>query len=180
MAHADPEIGRGLSLREFLAANRNWAITGALVVLALALTLVIVQSFGGPRVVKVDAAYYIDSVTNELFTDSADRFPPIQSPAGNPAYRVYLFSFTDCSNDNERVIAYYEKFSEQARQQLVKRAGAGLSIDDDPAYLEIAREGLLYSVDGENWQPSHDREITRIIDERIYRDGRFADPCHAP
>jgi len=97
-----------------------------------------------PNMLAEDQAWYYDVVTGEVFAARAKQIPPIQSPDGHEAVRVFFFSCGECT-EGERFAGYYMKYTAAMKQQL----------DADPAKFAAAfgesHPGRLFSADGQTW-----------------------------
>lgn len=149
-------------MRDLLDQYRNPVAIGALAVIGFALIVLARGLFGHP-IGGSDRAFYYDSVTGEIFTASGSLFPPIDSPDGNPAYRVYLYACGDCRDRDQRFPLYFMKYDAQAKQAL--EAAQALPDDQLPdeqvASLErLIETGQRYSFDGTTW--SKDADLTRL------------------
>jgi hypothetical protein len=166
-----------LSIRDTVNANQNIVVVAAVVVIAVAVLFIYMQGGGRRGAAGSGQAYYYDTVTKKVFTGDADQFPPIESPDGNPAVKAHFFSFGDCSED-ERFIAYYEKYTDEAKAKLEEAKKTGETSAEDQMYLDEYFElGILHSVDGENWFDSSSEQFMNILDEKLYKDGKRAKYC---
>ena len=176
------ERDSALSIRDSINANQNIVVVAAVVVIVTALLFIMMQG-GGRTSSRPGDVYFFDTVTKEIFKDDIEKLPPIQSPDGNPAVRVHLFSFGDCDNEDERFIGYYEKYTDEAKAKLEELTKSGNGPESDAEQemilIEYAEFGLLYSVDGEEWFSPHEIGLDNLIEERLNSDKGRAKYCRA-
>jgi hypothetical protein len=96
-----------------------------------------------------NAAWYFDVVEQRPFLAEAKQIPPIDSPWGHPAVRVFYFSCGACT-ETERFAGFYMRFTDEAKRRL----------DADPqqwpAALGESYDGRMYSADGRTWVEAPD------------------------
>jgi hypothetical protein len=160
--------------------NQSTIIIVAAVVIVVAVVVAVMRLTGGGMPVLAESTYY-DTVTKELFRADASLIPPIQSPKGNPATRVHYFSCGSCSDDDNRFVAFYEKYTNRAKQALEAAAAEG-DIERTPQQQLILEEhqntGVRYSMDGESWFEPSDADFMEKLDEKLSQcDGPMAKPC---
>jgi len=103
---------------------------------------------GDPR-----RAWFHDTVTGELFVDSARRVAPFVNEDGHACVRALRWR---AGGESETI--GYEKFSPEVRR-LIEEAD-----DLEPLHDKI-QSGLLYSVDGRTWMPA-DSDAARDLHRR--------------
>lgn len=140
-----------MGIREWMNENSAIVTVGAVVLLVVALTIVVMQGIGGGPATP-DQAWFMDTETGEYFAADIEQIPPIQSPEGNPAVKVHFFSCGAC-NEEERFVGYYEKYTEEAKQAMQQARNAE-NEEQMPMMMEQMMMGQLYSPDGENWFPA--------------------------
>lgn len=182
-----------MSIREKLNENQNAVVVVAVVIIITALIFIIWRSAGGGGGRVGDAqVYYVDTVTNEVFEADADLIPPIESPDGNEAVRVYLFTCNDndCSK-SERFIGYYEKFTPDAKRMLEEQReqyeeGGPEGADEQAMYevYEQTADARLHALHREGidlrnpnvWGPALDGSID-LEEQLTCDDGERARHC---
>jgi len=146
------------------------------IAVASAVSLLVLVAAGAWMVLSMDGseqgyrkpANFYDTETGKLFHASVDKFPPIESPAGNPAVRVYFFSCGEC-NEEERFIGYYHKLSASLKQRAENGKPPGPGDSDE----------ILRSVDGETWLPSNSDDFKEAREEKwTCENGERATPCY--
>lgn len=158
------------AVRDALQRNQTMAIVIMTGCIGIALVVAVTRSMGsagGRPPVKVPQAWYLDTVTGETFPASPEEIPPITSPQGNPAVKIKYYICP--GRGNEKFIGYYEKFTEEGRELMVKATeeaerGKGFS---GMAPHEIEAAHLRQSVDGENWFAANDPKFTSLFLEKI-------------
>lgn len=114
--------GHDMQLREL--ANNNTAVVtiGAIVVLVVALTILWRQIAGGGPGSADYQAYYVDLNTGQIITANANQHSPIDlsSEGGDPglAARAIVFACGECANEQDRFIAWVEKYPDEIKQKL--------------------------------------------------------------
>ena len=91
-----------------------------------------------------DQSWWYDTERGETFLGASLRIPPIESPWGNEAVRVFFFSCGTCAED-ERFPGFYWKFDPTTRSDLLANP------ERIPSALGESYPGRLYSADGTNW-----------------------------
>lgn len=89
-----------------------------------------------------DQAWYFDLEKRREFSAPALQIPPIRSPWGNPAARVFFFSCGDCA---DRFPGFFLQFNPETK--------AKLDADSElwQEALGESYEGRMYSADGISW-----------------------------
>jgi len=134
-----------LSIRDKINANQNLVVVAAVVVIVVAVLFMLMRGGRGGSGGSGEA-YYVDTVTDAIFTAEANQYPPIQSPEGNPAVRVHFFSCGDCDDEDERFRGFYDKYTDEAKQKLETLTDEEMMME-----MEMYETGVLYSLDGETW-----------------------------
>jgi hypothetical protein len=98
----------------------------------------------GDAALPEDEVWYHDVVTGRVFPGKALQIPPIRSPAGNEAVRVFFASCGQCT-EAERFPAFYMRFTDEMKREL----------EADPSQwanaLGESHPGRLYSSDTVEW-----------------------------
>lgn len=139
--------------------TRRWVNANGTVVIVVTVLLVCLAMFtlksefasATPKDVKM---WYTDIVTGEYFEADATLLPPIQSPWGNEAVRVFFYDCADCENPQPQ-FRIYEKYTEQAKA-LAGHLMAGempeaSDLDPEMDPWEAVYGGRLLSLDGVTW-----------------------------
>jgi len=147
-----------LSIRDKINANQNIVVVAAVVIIVVAV-LFMFTGGGGSGVAGSGEAYYYDTATGDIFTGNANQYPPIQSPAGNPAVRVHFFSCGDCS-EKERFVGFYDKYTDEAKRKLE-------TATEEEMMMEMYETGVLYSVDGETWHDPASEAYQMALQEKL-------------
>jgi len=101
--------------------------------------------------VSYDVFYY-DLGTGQLFADSPGQVPPIDAPSGpGVGVRAYVFSCNDCSDEQQRFIAWYER-QIPASKRLQEDPNAAVTADD---LIDVLSAPIEISEDGKQWKPLH-------------------------
>ncbi len=166
------------NLRQKLNENQNLVMIFAVVVIAVC-GLYIVMRCDSRRPGNIsNEAWYYDTVTQTLYVGERDQDPPVTSPDGNPAVRAHMFSCGDCDDKDERFVAFYDKYTDEAKAALEKARTAGEDAEMMYEMAELYDGGVLYSFDGENWWPAEDPEKSMELQERLRcDDGKQARYC---
>ncbi len=166
-----------MSIRSYL--NNNPAIvTIAAIVLLLVCLGVIYRTLsgggGGPRIVDI---YFYDLGSGEVFIGPSDSLPPIDAPSGpyngKPAgVRAYVFSCTDCSDENSRFVGYLETYTDEAK--------AALTSGEAPDAYEYYDGGrLIKRPDEEGWARAESEEGFALIESvSTLCPGGVLKPCY--
>ena len=175
--------------REWVNQNSAAVTIGAVVVLIFSLAYLWFSasgpSGGGSRG-PVDQWFY-DVNANKYFVVSGDQLPPIPAPSdpSKLAYKAYMFSCGECSNESERFVGYYEGFTkeykdaiERAREAAKSGAAAG---PEDMMYMEEGYgKGRLISADAKVWVEQNSPEgiaINHELSKKCDGKGRLR-PCY--
>jgi len=144
-------------------------IAGAVTVIA---TFYVVMSIGGGADIgQVKKTFYFDTVTQQIFLADASRFAPITSPKGNPAVRAHMFSCGGCASANERFVGYLSKYTDPARQALEAaqaEAKAPLTPAQFESVLQQFEQGLLYSIDGDQWFDPASETFDEALSKKLF------------
>ena len=161
-----------MSIREKINENQNLVVVVAVVIIVVAVLFMVMRGGGGGGPSGPGTAYYMDTVTNEVFTDDAALFPPIDHN-GNPAVRVHYFSCGDCDDKDKRFIGFYEKYTPEAKNQLE-------SASQDEMMMEMYEMGVLYSIDGKTWHDPASEAYQNGLQQKLNcPDGSRARYCRA-
>ena len=148
-------------------STRNWINQhGALVVVGCVGLLLLswtILPHAPPRQPPPKYVYYLDPHTELLIAGPAMAIPPIDVD-GRAAVRVHVFACADCA---EPFIAYYEKYSPEAKQrleeisQLMQEEGYFSELDGE-AY-ELQASGRFVSSDNVTWVLAESWEGRRVL-----------------
>jgi hypothetical protein len=147
--------------REWVNQNSAAVTIGAVIILIFSLAyLWFSNPSAGPGSRAVMDAYFYDVESNETFTARADELPPIQRENGHKAYKSYIFTCSECSNEADRFVGYYEGFTadyKEKRQKAIDAAKSGGThpMPDEAMYMEEGySKGRMISRDGKEWVTS--------------------------
>ena len=146
--------------RQMLADNPGRAALGAASILVIVSAAWFAVSHLRAQPTSVAGkVYFIDENTGDISVQPATAIPPLRDARGNPTLvRAYFYS---CGGGTEKQPAYYEKYSEQARNAM-ETAGPELS----PEAHQLIYNGrrVRRPVPGSPWIPANSpegRSITR-------------------
>ena len=130
-------------MRDWIDNHQGIIGVGSAVVIVVALLWMWLGGDSETRTPE-DEAWYFDAVEQEAFTAPSRQIPPIESPWGNDAVRVFYFSCGECTIE-ERFAGFYMKYNAETKAKLeadenLKASAFGESFP-----------GRMYSADGVNW-----------------------------
>ncbi len=174
--------------REWVNQNSAAVTIGAVVILIFSLAyLWFSNSSGSPGSRAVMNAYFYDVESNEMFEAKADELPPIMSKNNHKAYKAYVFTCGECSNEADRFVGYYEGFTDDyktKRQAAIDAAKAGgkVPMPDEAMYMEEGySKGRMISRDGKKWHASDAPEgiaINMDLSKACDTKGGRLKPCY--
>jgi len=160
------DISRG---RDWVNQNSAAVTIGAVVVLIFSLAYLWFQNKGGAGGGRGTMdAYYYDVESGEMFKDKAEHIPPIARENGHKAFKAYVFTCSECSNEADRFVGYYEGFTDEYKQKLQAAADAARAAGTAPMPHEMmymdegTSKGRLISTDGKTWVTSDSPEGIKI------------------
>lgn len=166
-----------MSIRSIVNENQSIVVVVTIVIILAALFFIWRNFAGGGGPGGSGNAWYYDTVTEEYFKAAATEIPPIDSPDGNPAVRAHFYACSDCGNDDERFVGFYERYDPRIKAQLEKAR----EDPDNEMYMDIYAlegQGLQYSVDGENWFSMQSPQTEQLFSTRLKcDDGSRAKYC---
>lgn len=151
------------ALKDLMQRNRFVVKIVATLLIVIAVTILIVSLGGddeGPTLMQRGQGWYIDLTTGETFSGDPAAYPPITSPQGNPAVRIYYYQ---CGTDGDRFIGLYEKYTEEGKKKLTQRR----SRSDDSSQVMEPEDARRMSVDGENWLSPTDPELDKLLTKKL-------------
>ena len=151
--------------RDWVNQNSAAVTIGAVVVLIFSLAYLWFQnkspSAGGRTTME---SYYFDVEAGEMFKDKGEHIPPITRENGHQAFKAYVFSCSECSNEADRFVGYYEGFTEDYKKKLQAAIDAAKAAGTAPMPHEMmymdegTSRGRLISTDGKKWVTSDSPE----------------------
>ncbi len=176
--------------REWVNQNSAAVTIGSVVVLIFALAYLWIQNKAPSAPNRgVMQAYYFDVTTGEQFIYSGDELPPIVRENGNKAYKVYIFTCGECTNQTERFVGYYEGFTpdfKKKRQDAIESA-KNAKPDGGPMpggaiyFEEGLSAGRMLSADAKAWYASDAPEgiaINVALSKACETKGGRLRPCY--
>ncbi|MEX2216883.1 MAG: hypothetical protein WD768_22410 [Phycisphaeraceae bacterium] len=130
--------------------------------------------------------YFYDVNAKKLFVVAGDKLPPIDAPSGKgKAFKAYVFSCGDCSNEEERFVGYYEGFTAEYKaviERAKKAAESGKATGpEDMLFMEEGYgKGRLISTDAITWFEQNSPEgiaINHELSKKCEIGGRLR-PCY--
>lgn len=144
--------------------SKNSKIIASIAMLAISAWLVF--NFFRTNRERVPLAYFYDLSEQKLFTAPQDAVPPIIGTDGKiaDAVRAIVYSPSgDCEND--RKIAYLEKYSEELKKQFEAAKAAPNAELPRMSRGAAQLHTFVCRADESKWFPSDSEEANRIIDE---------------
>lgn len=163
-------------------ANENSAAVtiGAIVVMIASLAYMWFGSGGGPSggSPSIVDVYFYDITKKEFFTGPGDQIPPIDTESGpKMGVRAYIFGCGGCKGGSdlegtkpeelkakELFVGYYEGYTPEYKDKLLEAKAKADAGDPSAIYYmeEGFGEGLLRSIDGEEWVAANSEEGTKL------------------
>lgn len=151
-----------MQTREWMNNNSAIMTLGAVVLLVVALVVMINTISGGGGAGTVNALYFYDLQSGELFEAPVESKAPIDAPSGaNNGVRARVFACGECTS-SDRTPAYLEKYTDQAKAAI--QAGNADATANPNAML-------IRAVDGDQWVPSASQAGSEIVSQAIQRLG---------
>ena len=150
--------------KDRLDKARHWLNSNGPIIIVVTVLLVCLAMFtlksefarATPKEVKL---WYVDTVTGEYFQADGTLLPPIQSPFGNEAVRVFFYDCADC-DDPQPKFRIFERYTEEAKrlsaQLLSGEMPDSADLDTDVDMWEVVYAGRQISFDGVNWVTCED------------------------
>jgi len=176
------------SIRKALDEHPTIVTIVAVLVLFGALAAIIVNLRGPSSGQRITELWYYDLNTGALFEAEAQATPPIAAPSDDPGIapangsgvRAHVFSCGSCDDADERFIAYLERYTPEAREQIVRMKANPDSPEMMEMYPPDAMESqLIAEPDTLEWVPMMSEAGTRI-QQRIMdqcREDESPRPC---
>lgn len=128
------------------------------VIVGVAVWLVIFMHSGPPTNVDVSTgAWFSTDDGKTWFKDDQKKLPPFDHD-GNPAYRAYVF---DCDNGKGPFVAYLERYTPEAQQQLHQMQTAKRP-PELGALQRIMTSGVEVKEPGGEWMPATDPRAIKL------------------
>ncbi|HAL45776.1 MAG: hypothetical protein A2Y12_14695 [Planctomycetes bacterium GWF2_42_9] len=109
------------AIRKWINDNPRIVIRITIATISLFLIILIFKlvPYRSPNVSMNHKAWFYDLNTKKLFAEDGDKIPPIDAPSGKLAgVKAYVLSYVLEPNENEKFIAYLEKFTPQGRKYI--------------------------------------------------------------
>lgn len=154
-------------LRSILDDNPTIGLFAALLVLACSLGAILFYVFSGNSGPQPIDVYFYDMETRELFAAKSTDIAPIESPSGGTGVRAYVYACNDCSDPNDRFIAYVEMFTPAYKEAVINPQPITPENQDNEMNITmIMEEGHLIARPGsDKWMlAASDRSFALISD----------------
>lgn len=155
-----------MSLRDRIAGNRIIVGIGALGLIVVAGVLFVAR--GGAQSKHLDAIYFYNLESGELFTQPIGTLPPVDG-----GVRAFVYACGECSEQN-RFISHLITMPAEAKAAL----DAG-NVDDPGTFVGMNQQIAAYNDANElEWLPRHSPQGEAIADAPATRcDGKPAKQC---
>ena len=163
-------------MNELLNRHPKAAASMAVIALIGAVAFMFYSQATKNRRPKGDLWYY-NTETRELFPESDLSVPPIDTVSGpNTGVRAYVYSCGDCSDPDQRYVAYLEYLVPRAKKAVEGQvAEFGDQVGIGMAMEKFESGIMVRAVDGTDWVPQLSPRGQQIIEE-----GRLSGGCEHP
>lgn len=149
-----------MSESQTLSSKRLLIGVLAVIILGVSWWIILKPSTGGGG---MGSHFYFDMDTNQLFQSASTELPPITAPSGGQGVRAIVMSCGECSDKDNRFIAYLEKYTDTYKT--AKSEGREISPQQTLAGWLVKGES------DKNWVVANDAEGAAIRDAATSRCG---------
>lgn len=136
-------------VRDWLNENPLVAVGLTVVAVVVVLYMMLAGGRGGPTIPTHE--YFFNLTTQELEAVELGQIPPIQNDQGHELVLAAVFSCGDCSNPDELIIAWLERYTPQGKAEIER------------IRREVERQAQDGTVGGSIWEEQGDPDQGKEI-----------------
>lgn len=107
--------------------------------------------------------YFYDIEAEEMFVADTAIMPPITAPSGGEAVVALVYACGNCSDENGRFIAFFEKYTDAYKEALDRFRNDGIPLSE-----QVELEGhLIRTPDTADWLPMQSNEGVALWDKTL-------------